>query len=147
MVTRFDTPQDAEDAFYDAFEGANAQAMRDAWDAGQDIVCIHPGSPVLRGWEAIAQSWGHIFSAPRRMNITVHHRRWIEGADLAIHILEEEITPEGGRTSASPAIPVTNAYRRGKDGWHMILHHASPPPINPDELARMATSKPRPAVH
>jgi ketosteroid isomerase-like protein len=147
MATCYETPQNAENAFYDAFEGASTQAMREAWDENPDLVCIHPGAPMLRGWEAIAKSWERIFAAPRRISITVHHREWIENGDLAIHILEEQITSEGAHTGSSATIPVTNAYRRGREGWHMILHHASPPPIDPGERSNMAKSTPRPAVH
>ena len=147
MTTSYETPQDAEDAFYEAFEGASAKAMRTVWDDEPDIVCVHPGSSVLHGWEAIARSWAHIFAAPGRMSITVHHREWIENGDLAMHIVEEEITAEGTQRPATPPIPVTNAYRRGTNGWHMILHHASPPPIDPSELAEMAESTPRTPMH
>ena len=40
----FATPQDAEDAFYDALEGGDAEAMAAVWDPAADIACLLPMS-------------------------------------------------------------------------------------------------------
>ena len=143
MDIHYDTPQDTEDGFYDAFENADLHAMKAIWSDTADIVCIHPGSPILHGWEAMSRSWQHIFGADSRVSFTIHHRQWIEHSDLAIHTVEEEIAPAGSNKALGPPIPVTNVYRRGAHGWRMVVHHASPPPVDPKEIARtMARNAP-----
>src|SRR5258706_7776479 len=58
----FPTPDDAETAFYDAFERADLAAMMAVWAATDEIVCIPPPGPRLTGFEALRESWAQIFS-------------------------------------------------------------------------------------
>ena len=48
----FPTAQDAETAFYDAFERADVAAMMAVWAEDDDVVCVHPSGPRLVGFEA-----------------------------------------------------------------------------------------------
>jgi len=147
MVARFQTPQDAENAFYEAFEAAHLPSMATAWASDPDIVCIHPGSHILRGWEAIRESWKQIFANENRMSFTIHHRQWIEQSEIAIHTIEEEIAAAGANRPIAPPIPVTNIYRHTADGWRMILHHASPPPVSAEQLRTAGETPPKNTVH
>ena len=45
----FPTPDDAESAFYDAFERADLAAMMVVWAEDDDVVCVHPPGPRLTG--------------------------------------------------------------------------------------------------
>ena len=45
----FPTPDDAEAAFYDAFERGDLAAMMVVWAEGEDVVCVHPSGPRLTG--------------------------------------------------------------------------------------------------
>jgi hypothetical protein len=65
----FPTPDDAETAFYDAFERADLAAMMAVWAEADDIVCIHPQGPRLAGFEAVRESWGQIFSAGAQLRV------------------------------------------------------------------------------
>ena len=51
-------------AFYAAHEQQDLDAMRAVWDHGDDVVCVHPGWPILRGWELVEESWRRIFAGP-----------------------------------------------------------------------------------
>ena len=42
------TPEDAETAFYAAFERGDLQAMMTVWAEDETIVCVHPLGPLLR---------------------------------------------------------------------------------------------------
>ncbi|MCB1876921.1 MAG: nuclear transport factor 2 family protein [Chromatiales bacterium] len=131
MSSSFETPQDTEDAFYDAFEAGDLGAMQAAWENSEDIACIHPVSPVLRGPAAVMDAWKQIFEAGAGMSIEVHHHHWIEQGELAIHIVEERISQSADPRRPPVSVLASNVYRLGTQGWLMVLHHASPPPPPP----------------
>lgn len=125
MTTSFATPQDAEDAFYDALEERDAAAMAKVWEASDDIACLLPMSPFFHGRQ-LHELWQQIFEGGAELDIQIKHVRWIEMPGFALHFIEETVTAKGGQ----PAQPVyaTNAYRKGDDGWHLVLHQNSPTP-------------------
>jgi hypothetical protein len=49
MPERYASPQDAEDAFYDAIDERNAARLRGVWDDSADIACLLPMQPLLVG--------------------------------------------------------------------------------------------------
>lgn len=51
----------ANQAFYQAFEKKDIDAMSAVWSQGTGSLCIHPGRNVLRGWQPIRVSWEQIF--------------------------------------------------------------------------------------
>src|SRR5690349_3843232 len=65
----FPTPQDAETAFYEAFERADLAAMMAVWAESDDVVCIHPSGPRLTGFEAVRESWVQIFSNGSQLRV------------------------------------------------------------------------------
>src|SRR6202008_4839320 len=73
----FPTPDDAETAFYDAFERADVAAMMAVWAESDDIVCIHPQGPRLAGFEAVRESWAQIFAGGAQLRVrTTEERRF-----------------------------------------------------------------------
>lgn len=121
----FPTPQDAEAAFYAAFENKDLAAMMRVWANNEQIECIHPMGMRLQGVEAVKRSWQRIFAdgLPLKFTITDTHRT--QDSTFAIHVLHENIVTETDQT-AHPPVVTTNIYQHTEDGWHMILHHASP---------------------
>ena len=87
----FATPQDAEDAFYSAFESADLAAMMTVWSHVDYAECIHPMSERIIGYEAIQESWRNIFLNTTDIRFEVLDRRQIQHLDLAIHIVNENI--------------------------------------------------------
>ena len=57
MTTGFATPQDAEDAFYDALDEGDIEAMRAVWDDADDLICLLPMLAVTVGRQPTLQSW------------------------------------------------------------------------------------------
>lgn len=125
MTTPFATPQDAEDAFYDALDERDAAMMAAVWEASDEIACILPMTPLFHGAQ-VRELWQPMFEGSAEFDIRIKHIRWIETADFALHFVEESVTLKGGQ----PTQPVyaTNAYRKGADGWHLVLHQNSPTP-------------------
>ncbi|HEX9627782.1 MAG TPA: nuclear transport factor 2 family protein [Acidiferrobacterales bacterium] len=124
-ATRFDTPEQAEQAFYRAFEQADVEAMMAVWAEDDDVTCIHPTGPRLQGPAAVRDSWRAIFRHTPTMRVDIGERRSFNDGELAVHIVHEHI---GGEAPDRPPMIATNVYRREAGGWRMILHHASPGP-------------------
>ncbi|MFQ6022005.1 MAG: YybH family protein [Acidiferrobacterales bacterium] len=124
---RFATPQQAEAAFYAAFENGDLEAMMVVWADDENIVCIHPLGPTLVGRRAVQQSWHSIFQQSPHMKFRIDKQQCAEGAALALHIVHENIELVDQSQPPSTVI-ATNVYRRSELGWYMILHHASPSP-------------------
>ncbi len=78
----FPTPDDAETAFYDAFERADLAAMMAVWAESDDIVCIHPTGPRLQGFEAVRESWVQIFSGGSQLRVHTADVRSFDGQSV-----------------------------------------------------------------
>lgn len=130
----FDSPQDAEDAFYDALESGDAEAMARVWESSPDIACLLPMTPLIRGAEVL-EMWRSMFSQGAAFDIQVRHLGWIEGGDLAVHLIEERIAlppdPSGGPAEPIPPVYASNLFRRSADGWRLVVHQNSPAPPPP----------------
>lgn len=125
----FSTPVEAEQAFYKALEAADLESMMTVWEDSDAIVCIHPLGARLQGKQNIRESWQEIFESDSRLKFQIDHVHHIVETTLAVHMVVEKITVLTRQPSQSrQSILATNIYRRGQDGWYMILHHASPPP-------------------
>ncbi len=135
MPQPFATPQDAEDAYYDAIDEGDLVAMRRVWDSSPEIACLLPMQPLLQG-EAVMEGWKHALDPKYGVEITVRHLSWIEQGDTAIHLVEESVTLKGS-SRPQPPIYATNIYRRGSEGWLMVLHLNAPAPPPPGMMPGM----------
>lgn len=130
----FPTPDDAETAFYDAFERADLAAMMVVWSEGDDVLCVHPSGPKLVGFDAVRDSWMQIFTSGMRLSVRVGETRRLDGPSVAVRTLVEAITTQGP-DAASQRVNVTNVYVLTDNGWRMAVHHASPAEAGPEAAA------------
>lgn len=128
--TCFNSPEEAESAFYTAFEKGDVEAMMNVWLDADYIECIHPMSHRLMGLTAIRDSWQDIFSSSGEIEFQTVDTRRITHRDLAVHIVVEHLRVNGDQ---QVQILATNIYEKNSSGWHMILHHASPAPHEKSE--------------
>ncbi|MEM7406702.1 MAG: nuclear transport factor 2 family protein [Pseudomonadota bacterium] len=119
------TVEQAEQAFYNAFEQRDLSAMRALWDATDDIVCVHPMASPLQGVTAVMQSWQQLFAGDEMLRFKPHIISRFVNDSLATHHLYEQIF-FGPRGRDSSVVIATNAYRLTDTGWRMIMHHGSP---------------------
>jgi uncharacterized protein (TIGR02246 family) len=132
MSAEHPTPQDAEDAFYDAIDERDADALQAVWEDSADIACLLPMQPMVHGAE-VHQAFRPLFEGEVKLEIQVRHIRWIEAGDLAIHMLEERVNVSGQPPQAP--IYAVNTYRRGDSGWRLLMHQNSPTPPPPGAMA------------
>lgn len=112
---------ETETVFYEAFMHCDIEVMSALW-ADDDVVCVHPGSGIISGYEAVVRSWQHILenSQPTDIHYSLVSKSIVD--DLAVHIVTEEIRNNG---SVVAVVVATNVYRRFNHGWLMIEHHGS----------------------
>ena len=134
----FPTAQDAENAFYEALERGDLDAMMAVWAEDEEIVCVHPGGPRLAGQEQVRDSWAKIFAGGARARLQVAQQVAISAMMIAVHSVHENFSVQDAR-----AVPVvaTNVYLRTAAGWRMIVHHASPAPAQPPAAPSAGTPK------
>lgn len=127
----FTTPQEAEQAFYEALQKADLALMMRVWADDEEIVCVHPGGIRVVGLAAIQSAWQQIIgNGP----MAIHPAKplILSGVMSSVHVLLEQIslkTPDGNKTANCYA---TNIFHKGHTGWKMILHHASHAPQDID---------------
>jgi ketosteroid isomerase-like protein len=126
---RFETPQDVEDAYYDALESADPMAMEQVWEDSEEVACLLPMTPLVMGSE-VRRLWQAIFAQVGAFDIQVRHLAWIEAGETAIHLVEERLQ-DAAPGRSPPPIYGTNIYRHGADGWRLLLHQSSPTPPPP----------------
>lgn len=130
----FPAAQDAENAFYEALERADLEAMMAVWSEDEEIVCVHPAGQRLAGQEQVREAWRQIFASGSHMRVQVTQQVVASGMMVAVHSLHENITVAGEQRPRPPMV-ATNVYLRTPAGWRMVLHHASPAPAQTGDLA------------
>jgi ketosteroid isomerase-like protein len=117
----FNTADDVDAVFYEAFMRCDADVMAGLWADG-DVICIHPGSGAIVGYDPVIRSWESIFSnaGSAEMNTTVINR--VLSDELAVYVVAEEMLSSGEVTAV---VLATNVFHKFDNGWLMTEHHAS----------------------
>ena len=131
----YTTPNDAEAAFYEAFEKGDLDAMMGVWADDDDIVCVHPGGPRLTGVEEVREAWRQIFAGGQTLRFRLRQQQTLNGMTLVVLSVYEQITVANEARARQPVI-ATNIYMRTENGWRMVVHHASPAPAAPEAEGR-----------
>lgn len=121
----FASPEECEQAFYEALESADAEAVMDLWLDDDDVVCIHPNGPRLLGYAAVRASWTAML-ANGPLHIRSGARKSLDTPTVAVHSVIEEVVVTQGSAQQVVSVLATNAYVKTPAGWKMVLHHAAP---------------------
>jgi ketosteroid isomerase-like protein len=108
----------ANDAFYRAFNQKDMAAMERVWVSTPDITCIHPGWNLLRGRDAVMESWRNILANPEQPRLVSGGASVILAGDLALVLCRELV---GGAPLAA-----TNVFIREDGDWRLLHHHSGP---------------------
>src|SRR3954471_11371003 len=122
----YPTPDDAENAFYEAFERRDLATMMTVWAERDEIVCVHPRGPRLTGFEAVRDSWAQIFAGSgASVRVRATEVRRFDGNSVAVHSLVE-VLGVPGQAGSPQMVSATNVYELTDGGWRMVVHHATP---------------------
>src|SRR5262250_1512341 len=118
---------EANRSFYSALERRDLSEMETCWSHADDVACTHPGWHRLDGWEEVSRSWQAIFTNSRPWRVRSEGERVLLEGELAVVFCLENLEAIGGH--GDPArMQATNVYRKEKEAWKMVHHHASPMP-------------------
>ena len=123
-------------AFYEAFENADLDTMRDLWLDHEESLCVHPGALPVRGTAAISRSWALIMAnTPYIQFFLTDVEVSVRGEVASVTCTENVLTadnragPDGFGGARAVA---TNVFVRTPEGWRLWIHHASPVLSGPD---------------
>jgi len=132
----FSTADEAEAAFYSAFEMSDINLMN-ALMADNNVCCIHPNEMPILGREAVLASWQQILSSldePAFYPEVLH--RSTQGnrvGDTSIHLVAERIAADHQLGAETSLVIATNTYIKQENGWRMMVHHSSLPPYTEND--------------
>lgn len=116
----------ANEDFYRAFESLEPGQMEQVWARDDSIQCGHPGWQILRGWQAVMESWRRIFeNTPAIRFMLTDVSIEIRGAIAWVTLYENLVGSVEGQP-VSARILTTNIFEKKADGWRLIHHHGSP---------------------
>lgn len=122
----------ANEKFYKAFNARDLSAMKEIWSSHQNVTCVHPGWSPLNGFEPIIDSWQGIFKNSGNMDIQISDINMLTSNDLAWVSCVEKLYTIASHGVLASKVFSTNLFKLNKDGWKMIMHHASPLPSMPE---------------
>ena len=126
----YTSPQDVTQAFYQAFETRDIDAMMATWAEDEEIVCIHPGGIRHVGYESVRQSFDLLFAGTAKLTFRLDQVVLLETVGLAMQSAIEHL--EAANEGARGAAVATNVLMRTPSGWRVVCHHASPAPAVTD---------------
>lgn len=132
MTEGFDTPEEAEEAFYAAFERGDLDAMMATWADDDNVICVHPGGSRLEGLDQIREAWRQVFAGGARLKFRITGRQSVTGSSVAVHNVFEHIKLVGDPRQVNPLV-ATNVFVRTPSGWRLWMHQAAPLPVAEDE--------------
>ena len=120
----FTTAEAVEEAFYDAMERADLDAMMALWADEEDAVCVHPGGARLVGLPAIRAGWEETFR-DGGMHIRPTDVRVYRGGTVSVHNVIEQMVMAGPLGNEVIRILATNVYVKGPIGWQIVMHQGT----------------------
>ena len=97
--------------------------MGKIWADREYAGCILPGQELVSGWKEIRESFSSLFGGTGKIRFRLGDLHVVQKGDLAWVSVVENVHHGD---DVLIAVQATNLFERGKDGWRMILHHASP---------------------
>jgi ketosteroid isomerase-like protein len=124
-------PIAVNEAFYEAFEQQDLDAMSAVWKQSEDVRCSHPGEAPAHGWDAVRASWRRIFESTDLFRVRVTDIQARVCDDLAVVVCVELITAVSDGEAMEGAVAATNVYERVGGRWLMVHHQGSGLAVRP----------------
>jgi ketosteroid isomerase-like protein len=122
--------EEANAAFYAAFESGDLDAMRGLWLEDPETLCVHPGALPVRGTSAISRSWALIMANTPYIqffltDVEVSVLDDVASVTCTENVLTADETMERDTFGGARAV-ATNVFVRTEEGWRLWIHHSSP---------------------
>ena len=116
----------ANQGFYRAFQSLDIDQMVEVWVHAESVKCVHPGWPLIRGWDAIYGSWGRIFDNTTMMQFVITETEVSLVGDWAWVTCVENLTSVVDGSVNQGMVQATNIYNNQNGRWLLVHHHGSP---------------------
>ena len=113
------------ETFYNALETGNLELMEEIWVKDSRAKCVHPGWPLLFGWESIKQSWKTIFDTGGPLKIQTSNISVEISGNLAWLTCLEHISLLATNKVHRVIAQATNIFELHGTRWFIVHHHAS----------------------
>ena len=128
MTTEEEKVLEANQNFYTSLQDLSLEEMEAVWLQEEWVKCVHPGWNMLEGWEAVRESFQHIFENTHFMRIAVGLQSLRVENSTAWLCCTEKISSAAEGRFDSAYVQATNIFERRQGAWSLVLHHASPLP-------------------
>ena len=128
MTTEEEKVLEANQNFYTSLQDLSLEEMEAVWLQEEWVKCVHPGWNMLEGWEAVRESFQHIFENTHFMRIAVGLQSLRVENSTAWLCCTEKISSAAEGRFDSAYVQATNIFERRQGAWYLVLHHASPLP-------------------
>jgi ketosteroid isomerase-like protein len=108
----------ANEAFYRAFNQKDVAAMDDVWASTENVGCIHPGWNLIKGRDAVLESWRRILTNPDQPRIVIGGASVIFAGEAALVLCRELV--------AGSPLAATNVFVREDGEWKLVHHQSGP---------------------
>ena len=116
--------------FYKALGTRDLELMGTVFVHDDRAGCMHPGWVMLKGWEAIRQSWENVFDPRDQLEIKLHNLTVeLEGDGAWVTCIQELIYINREPVMMNVSVS-TNIFEKNGSQWKMVIHQASPMPIS-----------------
>jgi len=116
--------------FYKALGSRDLELMGTVFVHEDRAGCMHPGWVMLKGWEAIRQSWENVFDPADQLEIKLHNLTVeLEGDAAWVTCIQELLYINRDPVMQNVSVS-TNIFEKNGSGWKMVIHQASPMPIS-----------------
>ncbi len=124
---------DVNTRFYQALGTRDLKLMGKVFVHDDRAGCMHPGWIMLKGWEAIRQSWENVFDPEDQLEIKLHNLSLeIEGKSAWVTCIQELTYIKRDPVVINVSVS-TNIFEKYEDGWLMVIHQASPMPVTSEQ--------------
>lgn len=121
-----ETLQEANTAFYNAFESLEIQKMDTVWLQKAHVKCIHPGWDIRIGWPDVRDSWVLIFNNTIKIKFSICLLDLSVRGNVGWTICNESISTQDKGKWVDGRIISSNLFERHDGVWRLIHHHGSP---------------------
>lgn len=114
----------ANQAFYEAFEQRDFEAISDCWEHSDRVMCTHPGWSTLHGWSSVSASWFALCTNAQRLQFILTGTQVGLAGDGAWVSCDENILD----TATSATVAALNFFVRAPEsrhGWLIVAHAGS----------------------
>jgi ketosteroid isomerase-like protein len=120
----------ANTEFYAAIESGDLGRVEAVWDDAEDVACVHPGCPPVRGRSRVVRSWAVIMANTAYIQFFPTGAEVAVTDDIAVVACEHSVLARTTDTEVglgeTARVVATNVFRRRDSGWRLWAHHASP---------------------